>query len=198
VHSFAKSFRIMAWLVIVPFALFIMLDVASYIIARTLGVIDDTKASTSDNASVLEAYDNSRDSNTPSIVIQPDPSSIPIPHGGDSLENLVLHHEEPQAFGEGNLKLSGVGVFSPAASRPSSPIIERKLLSRSLSEVEGENEGDDSESAKGSLGREPSWGSFSVESSFTMIDRDSGSEDAGLGLRKRSNRDGIIMTPTTS
>jgi len=223
VYSSAKSFRIMAWLVVVPFALFIMLDVASYIIARTLGVIDDTKASTSDHASILQDdnnnnnknnNDNNKDNrssggggddsnNSPSIVVQPDPSSIPIPHrAGDSssLEDLVLHLGEPQAFGEGNLKLSGVGVFSPAVSCPPSPVVERKFPSRSLveSEVEGEDEGEESESAKGGLGREPSWGSFSVESSFTMIDKDSGSEDAGLGIKRRPNRDGITITPMDS
>lgn len=84
-------------------------DIASYIIARTLGVIEDAKASTSDSGSAVEIYSSTNEHGnptTPTIVIQPDPLEIPIPDDND-LE------DEPQAFGVGNLKLSGVGVFSP-------------------------------------------------------------------------------------
>jgi hypothetical protein len=162
-----------------------------------LGVIDDTKASTSDQGSVVEIYSNNEKAGsptTPTIVIQTDPTSVPIPDDGDDLSQV------PQAFGDGNLKLSGYGVFSPAGSRPASPVWERKRLpSRSLDESEAEEDvgpGQGDESAEESVGREPSWGSLSGESSYTMIDKD-GSEDPGLGVRRRPKHGNMSMTPAS-
>lgn len=105
---------------------------------------------------------------------------------------------------EGNPALAGVGVFSPAASTPSSPTIERKRfgsLSKGsttmtpLSQPDGEN-GSNSEKAvtdgeeeiiRSRVGRKSSWGSMSagLDSSYMIIDRDSGSEDSGVPLKRR-------------
>lgn len=63
--------------------------------------------------------------------------------------------------------------------------------------MEGDGlEGGDGE---GSIRQNPSSGSLSasVESSFTMIDRDSGSEDAGFPRRRRPKHD-FAMTPTSA
>ncbi|KAF8550079.1 hypothetical protein OG21DRAFT_1514503 [Imleria badia] len=44
----ASTFRILAVVLVLPVVLLTLLDVSSYVIARTLGVVDDVKASTSD------------------------------------------------------------------------------------------------------------------------------------------------------
>jgi hypothetical protein len=213
-------------------------DVASYIIARTLGVIDDTKASTSDRGSLVSLYDSV---NTTPITITTEPScsSAASPSSGSADYDGIYSsasHDFPQilvrgdgglapvaggagesdglsptdAFADGNLRLSGVGVFSPAVSRSSSPVMERNALpgvvdsrsrGRRAEGSEGEevddSEGDwgDSEGTPGGLGREASWGSLSMDSSFTIIDRDSGSEDTGVGLRKRQVHDDNLGMP---
>jgi len=55
VRSVAYTFRVLAILLILPFACLTLLDVTSYVIARTLGVIDSTKASTNDKNALREA-----------------------------------------------------------------------------------------------------------------------------------------------
>ncbi|OBZ67015.1 hypothetical protein A0H81_12806 [Grifola frondosa] len=72
VDSTASTFRLLAFAVVAPFVLLTLLDVASYVIARTLGVIDQTKASTSGAEEVLLE-------DTPTIVIQDESSSTPPP-----------------------------------------------------------------------------------------------------------------------
>ncbi|KAH8119102.1 hypothetical protein DFH11DRAFT_422118 [Phellopilus nigrolimitatus] len=54
----ASTFRILAILVIFPFVVLSLLDVMSYIIARTLGVVETTKASTSDKRTSEVYVDN--------------------------------------------------------------------------------------------------------------------------------------------
>lgn len=106
---------------------------------------------------------------------------------------------------EGNPALAGVGVFSPAASTPPSPTIERKrfgslskgsIIMMPLSQLDDENgssekavtdgEGEE-EIIKSRVGRKGSWGSMSagLDSSYALIDRDSGSEDSVVPLRRR-------------
>ena len=82
-------------------------------IARTLGVIDETKASTSSELEHAELHKNQ-----PTIVVDdPDVSlaaATPLP-------------AEPSAEDvDGNLKLSGVDTFSPAPSQPGSPTMQRR------------------------------------------------------------------------
>jgi hypothetical protein len=199
-----------------------MQDVTSYIIARTLGVIDDTKASTSDrgslrnvdavegpnakppaiivqSASLTEGMPTSPSFATDSTVGQPLRLEIDRPHHPQSASSSSLY--------EGNPALAGVGVFSPAASTPSSPTIERKRfnsLSKSsttmtpLSQLEDDNtnsekaattdgEGEE-EVIKSRVGRKDSWGSMSaaLDSSYALVDRESGSEDSGVLRRRQS------------
>ena len=194
----------------------------SYIIARTLGVIDDTKASTSDRQSLHTVpVVEGTDAEPPSIIVQSAsvtgtmPTSPSIPADiSQPLEDLQLaidtshisqHQSSSSSLYEGNPALAGVGVFSPAASTPSSPTIGRKRFG-SLSKgsngitpftpledetassekltTDGEGEG---EIIKSRLGREGSWGSMSagLDSSYALVDRDSGSEESALLLRRR-------------
>ena len=195
----------------------------SYIIARTLGVIDDTKASTSDHGSLHNvAVVEGADAKPPPILVQSasiagnlsTSPSAPADIGQPLDKKLKLeidrphsHHKSSSSSSlyEGNPALAGVGVFSPAASMPPSPTIERKRFgsfSRSsnivtpftqLDDENGTNEkavtdGDEEEELiKSRVGRKDSWGSMSagLDSSYALVDRDSGSEDSGVPLRRR-------------
>ncbi|KAF9233328.1 hypothetical protein BU15DRAFT_80219 [Melanogaster broomeanus] len=143
----ASCFRILAVILVLPVVILTLLDVTSYVIARTLGIVDDVKASTSDNA----------DGTTQSIPVPASliPATTPTP-GRSSEDDLAPEEEEaqapsaaaghpdhnaaaravvdgaisPQAFfaGEEDMLLSGVGVFSPAVSVPPSPPLSRTKL----------------------------------------------------------------------
>jgi len=109
------------------------------VIARTLGVVEDVKASTSDNPNIIAE-------GTPLIRVQDvsSPYSEDVSSADSALSNDVQKHGDtdthlsditaedsrPQAFfaGEEGLQLSGVGVFSPAASQPPSPVLSRLKL----------------------------------------------------------------------
>ncbi|KAG6872655.1 hypothetical protein C0995_007985 [Termitomyces sp. Mi166 len=144
VGRIASTCRVLAILVSLPIIILGLLDIASYGIARTLGIIDDVEASTSDtttNASI------------PSIHVAPSTSSLSCtdsePESSRASRNKRLSNDvyqtlsqeeslsmlgasQPRAFfasDEGSdFKLSGVGVFSPATSRPSSPVLNRKFV----------------------------------------------------------------------
>ncbi|KAF8839484.1 hypothetical protein BDN67DRAFT_1070020 [Paxillus ammoniavirescens] len=166
----ASSFRILAVILVLPIVFLTLLvctfvsapppylhlacqfagdpDVTSYVIARTLGIVDVVKASTSDNAN-----------ETTQLISQPVPSTLTqdtslarssedlAPEERQQTQSAACHTghyaaarlEEspasddsirPQAFfvGDEDLQLSGVGVFSPAASSPPSPILPRVNL----------------------------------------------------------------------
>lgn len=212
-----------------PLLRFALKDVTSYIIARTLGVIDDTKASTSDRKSLHpEAVVQGTETKPPTIIVQSASVTGGMPTGpgfltdtvdqrmdevGETLQLEFDRSHRPQSSSssllyEGNPALAGVGVFSPAASMPSSPTIERKKfgsLSKSsttmtpLSQPDDENEssekavttdgeGEEDRVIKSGVGRKGSWGSMSaiLDSSYAIVFEDAGSEDSGV-LRRRQN-----------
>ncbi|KAJ7187976.1 hypothetical protein C8R46DRAFT_1053229 [Mycena filopes] len=142
----AYTARVLAIMLIMPIVILTLLDIASYGIARTLGIIDDVKASTSDKETIHNKIPLVRvvDPSTPS------PSSAELAATDSEHEGTLLGSSgllsstdtlpplrittpasHPHAYftsEENSLKLSGVGVFSPAASRPPSPTITRKGL----------------------------------------------------------------------
>jgi len=140
VGRIAHIFQILAFMMILPMVLFSLLDVTTYVIARTLGVVDDVKASTSDKITIHA--EGGRD--VPSIVLtasSPTPASDPaqnvLPNEFQQQTNVteimapVARHSPPQTFfasDDMQLKLSGEGVFSPAASVPSSPTLKRRRI----------------------------------------------------------------------
>ncbi|KAF8070603.1 hypothetical protein FPV67DRAFT_1448315 [Lyophyllum atratum] len=148
VNRIASICRILAILVSLPIIVLALLDISSYGIARTLGVIDDVRASTSDivtlhkNASTptiriegtsspFTDSDRSPGSPTEHILHNKRPSGLSQAHSESRDSLSYLGASQPHAFyaSDGdNLKLSGVGVFSPATSRPPSPIMTRKTL----------------------------------------------------------------------
>ncbi|KAI5889394.1 uncharacterized protein SCHCODRAFT_02634404 [Schizophyllum commune H4-8] len=199
----AYSMRVMAVLLMLPITVLTMLDIASYVIARTLGVIDDTRASTSDklpppiirihaasrrntldqssestadspyastSASSSPAHDiagfpassDPSDPNAPSsshsgLPTSSDPfsnsqpfnsdlaSPTPFPPASSALPTEYSFSDDEESLHlpgyEGNLKLSGYGVFSPAASQPGSPVLSRKGLPGSAAGSVGASEG---------------------------------------------------------
>jgi len=129
----AYTFRVLAFLLIIPMSGITLLDIASYVIARTLGVVDDVKASTSDKNTIHSKSD------TPIILLNDDTSptsapSTPLPnslhmHKTERFEDeKVSTAGHPQAYFASDLTLSGVGVFSPAVSQPPSPTLSRRNL----------------------------------------------------------------------
>ena len=190
----------------------------SYIIARTLGVIDDTKASTSDRGSLHAVGVAERtDTEPPTIIVQSasmsTSPSVPLDTGRATeklqfgIDGSRSQHKSSSTSSlyEGNPALAGVGVFSPAASTPSSPTIERRRLGSlskgssgitpfspledgtgSSEKMIADGEGEE-ELIKSRLGREGSWGSMSagMDSSYALVDKESGSEDSGVLLRRR-------------
>ncbi|KAJ7091191.1 hypothetical protein C8R44DRAFT_891591 [Mycena epipterygia] len=148
VSRIAYTSRVLAILLILPILVLTLLDIASYGIARTLGVIDDVKASTSDKETIhnkiplVQIYE----AGTPSSATESDQDTLldrSQSNFGSSatLPPLsIFTPSHPRAYftsEENSLKLSGVGVFSPAASRPPSPTITRRnLVEEKLSDVD--------------------------------------------------------------
>jgi hypothetical protein len=145
VARIAYTFRVLAFLLIIPMTGITLLDIASYVIARTLGVVDDVKASTSDKNTIHAKSD----SDAPIILLNDDsfPASTPGSADPSHTHNpaFLIRTEDPEkvitaSFGghpqayfasdEMDLRLSGVDVFSPAVSRPTSPEVDRKGSSR--------------------------------------------------------------------
>ncbi|KAJ3567323.1 hypothetical protein NP233_g6437 [Leucocoprinus birnbaumii] len=136
VAKVASFYRVLTLLVALPVIILGVLDIVSYGIARTLGIVDDVKASTSDQATA-----------------RPSPGDIPVIHiNGESTPSdsansdreageefgqaqrtaasNLLSATQPQAFyasDSDGLGLAGADVFSPAASGPPSPTLSRKL-----------------------------------------------------------------------
>ncbi|KAJ2917748.1 hypothetical protein MD484_g2636, partial [Candolleomyces efflorescens] len=145
VATIAYSSRVLAVLLCLPTIILGLLDISSYAIARTLGVVDDVKASTSDKvtatqvqaptilveASTDSATDSDRDSLGGSTLLAT-PSSVESLLG----EGPAPQHPKEFFATENNLKLSGVDVLSPAASRASSPVLARKKLAAERDDVD--------------------------------------------------------------
>ncbi|KAJ7647148.1 hypothetical protein FB45DRAFT_1051690 [Roridomyces roridus] len=150
ISRIAYTARVLSILLILPLVILILLDIASYGIARTLGVIDDVKASTSDKETIhnkegplVHIYETSPTPTLSSSASIPDSgrdtdtepqSQSELSSSSDSLAPLPRltipsDSEEPRTyFTENSSQLSGAGVFSPAASRPPSPTITRRAL----------------------------------------------------------------------
>ncbi|KIY51051.1 hypothetical protein FISHEDRAFT_71345 [Fistulina hepatica ATCC 64428] len=166
----ARAFRILAIFIIFPIFVFTSLvrskflidldapsdtlvciqDIASYVVARTLGVIDDVKASTSDKETVHGSSVNAMslrrsDEFTPCDGVRTESGdtqeverSSPSSHPLQSSSTLAAP-DEPRAYFASSedpqyLKLMGNGLFSPAVSRAASPIISRRELPPQTSE----------------------------------------------------------------
>ncbi len=120
-------------------------DISSYILARTLGVVDDVRASTSDKVTAHEAkvppvirvqdFDEDVSFGESRTFTDPECSLECAAADNRSSDELLatLQATQPTVFYAGgddqsNLKLSGIEVFSPAGSQPPSPTFSRKGL----------------------------------------------------------------------
>ncbi|KAF5370739.1 hypothetical protein D9758_001943 [Tetrapyrgos nigripes] len=160
VAKIASSFRVLAVLLILPILILGLLDISSYVIARTLGVIDDVKASTSDSQTVHSIADSPPTIRTQKskLRINSSNSLSPTSESSDSSRLFTLDSGQsslgattpdggsfpPEYFSTDNssLKLSGVGVFSPASSQPPSPTLSRRTLAMdgrlTITELDGD------------------------------------------------------------
>ena len=113
-------------------------DVTSYVIARTLG---DTSAYTSDKtpapASASATAPIPATPATPAAPpATPHPAHAPTAAEAESPPAIVVvqpgspHAARFPAFAGAEERLAGVGVFSPAASQPGSPVLGRRQLVR--------------------------------------------------------------------
>jgi len=85
----ANGARVLAILVALPIVILALLDIASYGIARTLGVIDDVKASTSDMTSIHGIHENGAN-----CINLSDPDIITAPDDTDDAVSPVRSEEE--------------------------------------------------------------------------------------------------------
>ncbi|EJD02877.1 uncharacterized protein FOMMEDRAFT_156239 [Fomitiporia mediterranea MF3/22] len=74
--SAAATFKLVAILVITPFAMLSMLDVGAYVIARTLGVVETTRASTSDIKHAPATYPDSDGSESEMVHVETPPVRV--------------------------------------------------------------------------------------------------------------------------
>jgi len=170
VAQIALVYKVFAFLLVLPLAILGKLDVSSYVVARTLGVVDVVKASTEAPIDHLSARSKSRGGgksrsrdpprllrDSPDIVVTSPPRTpltprfragasdtdegdVHTPTGTPPSEsemghsNMIVSDEEADGLAElsgldqsifSNEQLAGVGVFSPAASRPASPTLSR-------------------------------------------------------------------------
>ncbi|KAI0082054.1 hypothetical protein K474DRAFT_1030223 [Panus rudis PR-1116 ss-1] len=205
VASIAYTSRVMAFLVVTPFVILTLIDVISYVIARTLGVIDDTKAATSEEprdtvsgvTTSVSSTNNATNTNTSTTTSTP--PTIRISDESESERSTSTTSSLPpypprtyfsnpvDSEGEGNLKLSGVDAFSPAPSQPPSPTLSRRDLS--LSHMTHQVRAEDlSRKLRHSGGEGSSPQSSSGESSFAILEKEDGSEDGAVQMRKRRTR----------
>ncbi|KAL6300433.1 hypothetical protein BKA93DRAFT_801602 [Sparassis latifolia] len=175
VASVAYTFRVLAFLSIAPFVLLTLLDVASYVIARTLGVVDDTKASTSPAAAA---------SSTPAIVIQDSSESESAPEPEPESDTPRGAFLRGALEYDGNLQLAGVGMFS---SEPPSPSASRRELGPHMHYPPHDVLEEEGEEGGGGGGQRDA--SSSGEESFAMLEPESGSEEAAeVTVRRRTRQ----------
>lgn len=152
-------------------------------IARTLGVVDVTKASTGGIAAGHE------ESDIPPISVDGATSESLAPENGSGSDASSISVSTPSYFKEtvveeSNMRLSGADMFSPYPSQPPSPSLSRRDLSlqtqlQPMTEIVG---------GRKRSGTTSSSASRSGESQFTIIDRDSGSEAENVQVRRRKGQ----------
>ncbi|KAI0305453.1 hypothetical protein B0F90DRAFT_1666351 [Multifurca ochricompacta] len=207
VATIAYGFRIWAILAILPTLILGLLDVTSYVIARTLG---DPTASTSHKSSFATVLSKSEsESNDATLAASPTEEKLILAASPVAVDPKIqipaTPTRSPTFFVDGDCdddgaaRLSGVGVFSPIASAPGSPTASRRNFLED-SEKE-ERQGSTSDSETGSARDVPcedghsnehslsgslvTGGSTSGESSFALLDREESFEDAGAHIRRR-------------
>ncbi|KDQ21860.1 hypothetical protein BOTBODRAFT_169048 [Botryobasidium botryosum FD-172 SS1] len=111
IPTIAFVFRCLSYALIAPIVFLVALDIVAYVIARTIG------APSHPPPPVVLVTSESDDANNSAGA---PPSTIP---------DFPSTYNASPSSGEAN-ELSGVGLFSPPATRPSSPTADRKLRSR--------------------------------------------------------------------
>ncbi|KAI9511177.1 hypothetical protein F5148DRAFT_1374003 [Russula earlei] len=224
VATIAYIFRIWAILAILPTLALALLDVTSYVIARTLG---DPTASTSHKSSFatqpIQNFDlkvadaahhgppsptnlaipcpipikvtppqDNKDKGPPSSsssVTPPVPAPVPAP--GARTPSAFFVDGEEVSEDDGAARLAGVGVFSPVASMPGSPVASRRgrLPEREGTSEDGNATGASSGDESGLASSSPARGVISLRGRGQR-DGEEGEGDADEGRAARGGTDG--------
>ncbi|KAA1474217.1 hypothetical protein DENSPDRAFT_840782 [Dentipellis sp. KUC8613] len=208
VASTVYTFRVLAFLMILPTILLMLLDVTSYVIARTLG---DTSAFTSDKSDAGAAASapptttttttTNTDTTTDTAV---SPADVALPPTPPAPPTIVIDRAASlsvPAFDDeesvGAQRLAGVGVFSPASSRPPSPTVTRKGLPR---EEAVREEAEEREERRNQEDWQGTWssanGSVSGES-FAMLEREEGFEESEVEVDADADPDAGVLRMRT-
>jgi len=213
VATIAYGFRIWAILAILPTIILCLLDVTSYVIARTLG---DPTASTSHKSSFAQTDPSQSDrtiadgaggaATVPITGLPPtQDEGAPAPSAaGAIIEPATATADSTSTYfvvdGEGEYdgaaRLAGVGVFSPVASMPGSPTLSRRRSSVREEEegtassvrhvpLESEHGHGHERTLSGGSGTNGGGESTSGESSFTLLEREESFEDTAAHIRRR-------------
>ncbi|QRV79434.1 hypothetical protein RhiJN_07449 [Ceratobasidium sp. AG-Ba] len=147
----ASIFRVMAYIVLSPIIILTLVEIAAYVVARTLGwsLDADQQADSGGIQKVKEAP--ILDPPTPKPGVKPEgtgpaPPQIRLPSSPPPTFPTDLRFTTP---GEANYELSG--LFSPPISRAGSPRLSRRARSSSasMSTAGSDSEGPSSESRLG-------------------------------------------------
>jgi len=208
----AYTFRILAYLMIAPFCLLTLVDVTSYVIARTLGVVETTRASTDDKVAITIEELASAGVSAGAVRgsdVGEDEEESGRKNAGDAQFNMKIeldgtqHQQAPSSLSpqagpsayffnpseEKNLDLSGANILSPAVSRQGSPGVERRrreLAPVMISEdrVGGEHDAD-GYFEDGSASASASTDSFAVVDHEPLVASDA-EASSSTGLRRRA------------
>lgn len=155
-------------------------------------MIDDTKAATSEEARDVKT--DGASSGAPAPIIRVHDDSESSSSSGEERDLTTPRHPPPTYFenpveGEGNLKLAGADVFSPAPSQPPSPTLSRRDLASHSSHQPPEKVSAIGRARGESISQLSSVSTASLSSSYIMLDKDSAAEDVGVQIRQRRGRD---------
>ncbi|KAF8514219.1 hypothetical protein BU17DRAFT_94707 [Hysterangium stoloniferum] len=125
VTTVATTFRVLALVLVIPCVLLTALDIASYLIVRTLGA---DSAHQADSATPAPHY-GGPDGLASSLNISFDSQSRKAQNMKDLHSEMIAEGAESDSYfstsSDGSSALSGEGLFSPPISRSSSPPISR-------------------------------------------------------------------------
>jgi len=135
----AATFRILAFLLILPCIFLTALDVASYLIVRTLGADSAHTLEPVNGTSDYSPGESNLDGISPGPTIDEEsrkPPNIMLPPQFNA-PGIQAHQETYFATPlDGNFALSGEGIFSPPESRASSPPIVKHPRTSSAATAE--------------------------------------------------------------
>lgn len=140
----ASSYRVLAFIIALPVIILSLLDIVSYGIARTLGVVDDVKASTSGGVAIENVpviHINGESTLESEICTDSDREHMADHIRAQRAASNLLTPSRPKVFyasDSDGLRLAGADIFSPAVSEPSSPTTSRRNPFEEVQDANGD------------------------------------------------------------